>query len=360
MPGRTKLIKRDKELRADAERQGHLHDRSANSSQIPLLTACKRILGGTRGAGENAPGKLWFKISGDGTQCRKVGFVNLTVELIRPLPAKRSATVLACVKGAEDAETPDLVAALRQIDAEMQAIKDINGVPVQFYLGADLKFIWMVLGLAGGLSDFPCPYCTVHRTKKHLERGEERSIDTMAALGSQSKMSRKKASYRQGMKGPPLLTQIPIRRVIADEMHLILRVFDRLFLKIKVQLAKEGRLADLETKMEVILKRKVKITENMLVSTRLNLKDRELLLDQLNMGLPVEECGRQFMRLIRSVREMCRTGEADRATLQRLCDDWRVHFLYVCQDSDFTPYMHVMCLYLPDLMCDNVKRPVQS
>ena len=66
------------------------------------------------------------------------------------------------------------------------------------------------------------------------------------------------------------------------------------------------------------------------------------------------------MQLIRSVREMCRTGEADRATLQRLCDDWRVHFLSVCQDSEFTPYMHVMCLYLPDLMCDNVKRPVQS
>ena len=38
--------------------------------------------------------------------------VNLTDELIRPLLAKRSSTVLAYVRGAEDAETPDLVAAL--------------------------------------------------------------------------------------------------------------------------------------------------------------------------------------------------------------------------------------------------------
>ena len=38
--------------------------------------------------------------------------VNLTVELIRPLLAKRSSTILACVRGAEDVETPDLVAAL--------------------------------------------------------------------------------------------------------------------------------------------------------------------------------------------------------------------------------------------------------
>ena len=350
MPSRTKLIEKDKQLRLDAEKNSGLLDRSPNSSQIPLISACKRALHGL--IESDVPEKLWFKISGDGTYCRKVGFVNLTVELIRPLPVKRSAVVLACVKGSEDAETPDLVAALRQIDSEMQSLNDVNGIPTQFYLGADLKFIWMVLGLAGGLSDYPCPYCTVHRTKKHIERGEERSITTMVDIGGQVKKSKLKSSSRQGMKGPPLLTQIPISRVIADEMHMILRVFDRIFMKMKVQLAKEGKLAELEAHMEAILKRKVKITENMLISTRLNLKDRELLLDQFDMGLPVEECGRRFMRLIRSVREMCRSGDVNRETLERMCRDWRSHYLSVCQDSDFTPYMHILCFHLPDLMCD--------
>ena len=349
MPCRTKVVRRDRQLRISAEQSGEVLDRSPLSSQVPLMTACKRALKGLNG---NTPDKVWFKISGDGTHCRKVGYVNITVELIRPLPVKRSAIVVACVKGDEDAETPDLVAALKQIDNELQNLDQVNGIPAQFYLGADLKFLWMVLGLAGGLSDFPCPYCTVHKAKKHEEKGRPRSISAMVSLGEQARKTKMKAVAREGMKGRPLLTQIPINRVIADEMHLVLRVFDRIFLKMKVQLAKDGRLPELEQKMEEILKRKVKVTEHMLISTRLNLKDRELLLDNLKMGLPVEECGRRFMQLIRSIREMCRSGKTDRAVLERMCDEWRVHYLSICQNNDFTPYMHILCFHVPELVCD--------
>ena len=40
-----------------------------------------------------------------------------------------------------------------------------------------------------------------------------------------------KAAYREGQKPQSMLTQIPVERVIADEMHLILNVFDRHFLE---------------------------------------------------------------------------------------------------------------------------------
>ena len=190
----------------------------------------------------------------------------------------------------------------------------------------------------------------MHKTRKHLERGCPRSIEKMVALGTKAKKSKMKAADRQGQTSRPMLTQIPVGRVIADEMHLILRVFDRIFLKMKVHLGRLGQLTKLESEMGRILGRKVTISENLLLSTRLSLRDRERLLDNFNLGLPVEECGRKFMRLIRCIREMCRTGEHDGAELDSLCDEWRLHFLSACQDSDFTPYMHILCFHISDLV----------
>ena len=116
----------------------------------------------------------------------------------------------------------------------------------------------------------------------------------MVTLSTKAKRGKMKAADRQGLKSRPMLTQITVDRVIADEMHLVLRVFDRIFLKMKVHLGKQGKLALLEAELERILRRKVTVNENLLVSTRLSLRDRELLLDSFSLGLPVEECGRKI------------------------------------------------------------------
>ena len=76
--------------------------------------------------------------------------MNVTVELIRPLPVKLSAIVVACIKGEESAENADLAAVLSQLDRELEKLREVGGIPARFYLGADLKFLWMVLGMAGG------------------------------------------------------------------------------------------------------------------------------------------------------------------------------------------------------------------
>ncbi|XP_037087461.1 gamma-aminobutyric acid type B receptor subunit 1-like [Pollicipes pollicipes] len=91
------------------------------------------------------------------------------------------------------------------------------------------------------------------------------------------------------MKGCTLLSQIATSWVIAGEMHLMLCAFGRIFLKMNIHVAKSGRPPQLEGQLKKILRRKVKISNNLLVSTRFDLQHRDLSLNTLNMGLPVEE-----------------------------------------------------------------------
>ena len=163
MPCRMRVVVRDRRLRLEAESSGGIIDGSPLSSQISLDAVCKRALARWN---DEPPAQLWFKISGDGAQCRKSTYLNITVELIHPQPVKRSVVVLAYIKGDESAENPDLVAVLSQLDNELRELYEVGGTHARFYLGADLKFLWMAFGMAGGFSDFPCPYCTVHKKKK--------------------------------------------------------------------------------------------------------------------------------------------------------------------------------------------------
>ena len=106
--------------------------------------------------------------------------MNVTVELIRPLPVKRSAIVVACIKGEESAENADLAAVLSQLDRELEKLRQVNDIPARFYQTRCRPEV--LLDGAGAQWAGPCPYCTVHRTSEYPERGCPRSIDKMVAL----------------------------------------------------------------------------------------------------------------------------------------------------------------------------------
>ena len=346
MPSATKVKRRERFLRNKAAKG--VETPSATSSRRGLRAACQEAV--SRAGFSEKPQTYWVKVSGDGTYCRQTGFIQLTLELVRPRPAKRFTVTLACVKGDETHDNPDLKAIFEEFDREIGEIQELDGVPVKFYFGADLKFMWLVLGLGSGISDHPCPYCSVHKSQKHMCTGDPRNIEQMCKRADKN-FSRLKAPQRESQKGVPLLKSIPIKNFIFDEMHMVLRVFDRIFGKIKSKLATLGQIKRLNDEMKRILGRNVTLNENILLSTRLNLSDRELLLKNMTVGLPgLEECGRYFMVIVESVREMCKKGKVFSSVIRKMCEKWRALYHTHNQDGDFTPYMHLLVFHLPEIL----------
>ena len=118
-------------------------------------------------------------------------------------------------------------------------IVDDTEVKVELFLGGDMKFLLMVLGLSSATATHACPWCKVHKSYRHQttysrnywnEPPHGRSIvelvtqkhvqvkDTCVSYG-------KPAASKYGQKQKPLV-HIAIDHIVIDELHLMLRITD--------------------------------------------------------------------------------------------------------------------------------------
>ncbi|CAB4013607.1 Hypothetical predicted protein, partial [Paramuricea clavata] len=105
---------------------------------------------------------------------------------------------------------------------------EVNGIsiPVELYLGGDYKFLLLMMGMKGATSDYACIWCKVHKkdrcdVSKHQDFYWEnltRSIEDIFQCALKRNYS---CEYK------PLLN-IPLCNVVLDELHLMLRVTDKL------------------------------------------------------------------------------------------------------------------------------------
>ena len=180
------------------------------------------------------------KISMDGARMsRTTNFLIASFSLLqkdeKAMSSKGNRTV-AVDNGPEDYDTihDSLDKLLNEIN-ELIATKfvEVDGVkcPIDIFLGGDYKILLITMGLSGATSIYACLWCKVHLSKRfdmskpkdyYNSAPDSRTLEELHELYSLSKSHEKYSCIRK-----PLIN-IPLHHVILDELHLMLRVTDRL------------------------------------------------------------------------------------------------------------------------------------
>ena len=122
----------------------------------------------------------------------------------------------------------------------------IDGVDVEleFFLGGDMKFLLMILGLSSATADYACLWCKIHKdfrwdTSKPMNYYNEEPI----TLEEMKKHCHSKDNF--GCIHEPLLN-IPTTHVIPDELHLLLRITDKLLQNVIDEVREQDAVKDFD------------------------------------------------------------------------------------------------------------------
>ena len=102
-----------------------------------------------------------------------------------------------------------------------------KNVKLEIFIGGDMKFLQILLGLNSSIATYACPWCKVAKddrgniTLDHYHTDElRRSVSEIRNIGS---LSTSKQKY--GLKHAPLL-EIEVDHFVPDEFHLFMRIMD--------------------------------------------------------------------------------------------------------------------------------------
>jgi hypothetical protein len=175
-------------------------------------------------------GKIQIKISGDGAQMsRSTNFMMFSFAMLQldenVMSSKTNKTV-AIVNGPEKYETmktslSDFFCEVNELIEKKTLLVDGEDIELDIFLGGDMKFLLMIMGINAATSNYSCLWCLIHKDNR---------LDTSKPLNyyNETPLKRTFTSNSDGCIHPPLLN-ISLDHVIPDELHLLLRVTDRLF-----------------------------------------------------------------------------------------------------------------------------------
>ena len=146
--------------------------------------------------------------------------------------SSRGNRTIAIVNGPEKYDTLEhsFSSAINEMNTVLEAgFTDVDGkqVKIEMFLGGDCKFLLMVMGLSGATSTHACLWYLIHKLDRwdtskpldHYNLGEmKRTLDHIT-----SKLPLKKYSVIN-----KALFNIELDQIILDELHLMMRVTDRL------------------------------------------------------------------------------------------------------------------------------------
>jgi len=179
----------------------------------------------------NIGDKLFVKLGGDGRQVgRQVKHTMITICILNEgdnvlKPDHQYAVSLQV--GQEKYEY--LAATLYNLNLELTELEK-NGFKdsldqhwsVELFVSADWKFLALVLGINGPTANYFCFYDNCHKSEIHDMKKVWTVQKTMADIIDNY-------SVIDGHQNPCILTSIPLKNWILDELHLMLRITDILF-----------------------------------------------------------------------------------------------------------------------------------
>ena len=197
---------------------------------------------------------IQVKLSGDGARMsRTTNFMMFSLVLLQleenVMSSKNNRTV-AIINGPEDYQTlkdslPNFLREVNELINKGFIVIDDKEIQLEFFLGGDLKFLLMIMGLNSASSNYACLWCKVHKhnrwdTSKPLnyynEGTQQRNLADLKKL-CQTKGEKFGCIY------PPLI-DIELDHVVPDELHLFLRVTDRLLENVIDEIIEQASIAD--------------------------------------------------------------------------------------------------------------------
>ncbi|PKY53560.1 hypothetical protein RhiirA4_547717 [Rhizophagus irregularis] len=200
-----------------------------------------------------------LRISGDGRNVgRKVKHVIITVAILDDKnnshkPDHHYTTIL--YPGCEDYNS--LSNAMTQFCHDLRNLKEglvIDNVKwnFQFYFSSDWKFLAICLGFNSAHSKNFCPWCTIDKSQQGDLSKEWKISKEIDKLVEQN-------NYYKGHIRKPLFDMIPLNHWVPDELHVMLRITDRLWSLVIAELTEYGLFNDTARKIIVEEMKKIKV-----------------------------------------------------------------------------------------------------
>jgi hypothetical protein len=203
---------------------------------------------------------IHLRVSGDGRNVgRKIKHVMITFMILNHKKYHNHAdyhytTVL--YPGTENYDTLKFI--LNPFLDELRSLKE-NGLEVagilwsfELYFSADWKFMAICLGLNGPTSKFFCPWCLCSKNQ-HGDLSKDWRIEK-----NMEQISKKYDNFNGHIK-PPLFDMISIDHIIFDELHVFLRVTDRLWDLVLAEIKERGLFNDLTQKVIIKEMQRIKV-----------------------------------------------------------------------------------------------------
>ncbi|GBC43602.1 hypothetical protein GLOIN_2v1768889 [Rhizophagus irregularis DAOM 181602=DAOM 197198] len=320
---------------------------------------------------------LHIRISGDGRNVgRKVKHVMITMTLLNDLNGLQKPDnhyTLVLYPGAETYDS--LRNALAPLISDLNVLKERgfyqiggNHWPVELYFSFDWKFLAIYLGMKAANAQYFCPWCDCSKN----------DIITTSKTINKS-MDDIKINYKQinGHIKEPLFYMIPLQNWVVDELHIFLRITDRLW---KLMISDLRR----ETADEEIWKAKIllemqrlnisfqfwheKNTNNLLYTSLMGpdklkiLKGFDLfaVFQSITRAIQIRALWDQFNELYHLMQDKKTTGEFFRYKAKSWLDAFtapstghpnRSNFVRgMYRVQDITPYIHVLCNHAAEFL----------
>ncbi len=320
----------------------------------------------------NQDSTIHIRISGDGRNVgRKVKHVMITFAILNNniniyLPDNHY--TLALYPGTENYTTLKIsLAPLCQdlTELKMNGIKDTFGKHwnVELYFSSDWKFLAISLGFNAANSNFFCPWCSCSR--KDLGNKEKQWI-----INKNMEQIVAKPDTYSGHTKLPLFSMIPITHWVVDELHILLRIYDRLWGLALQECKRNGNFndsmrTDICNEMHVIGVKFHFWQDSESKSwnyTALMGEDKLLVLEKFNLAIMLPNIRARQVRNLWSGFYQLYKNIKDPATDPEIFADavktWFGQFLKpsdsqnrgLYRPADVTPYMHVLVFHVPEFM----------
>lgn len=311
-----------------------------------------------------------IRISGDGTNiCKTVSVVNFVFTFLKEENCKSSSGTYTIGIAKFNEKYDDLKPACEYIDEIIGENKEFEYkehlFKIEYFLGADLKFILEVNGLYSANSSYPCPFCTCH--SDDLWKSGYSMFNTNHSRNREecNKILDKNTKQHLGYKRETLFKNISYDHNIADTLHSRLRIPGKL---VKL-LIKELAALDKYSGEQIINFEKDKNLTNWYLfltkKLKINLRLQEYEKNK-DFGITPDVGGTKLLKIFKKIQleklfpdlaykytkswiwgefySIDRSISDNRLTSEELktrTDNWLFNFLQVYPKDEVTPYMHI-------------------
>jgi hypothetical protein len=260
---------------------------------------------------------------------------------------------------------------------------------LNFFLCGDLKFLLIVLGLKDATSEYACPWCFVRKDERGNPNLKWSINDVQAgarALSSDGRLccrgdSNRSKTVQSSVKHENLFHWIPLTQVVVDELHLFLRITDRLELLLIAEIElldalspKRKFQSNFDIEKFPCMNKYVKFIQSLGIPFSVVLDkttqcykfthelrggDKWKVINNINLpellpSLPnvksVQELWVQFREIMKSLTPKEKLCPADIENIGIKCTSWMNLFLSVYQSKNVTPYIHIFCYHVVEFL----------